>query len=110
MVYRNPYQGYSDQEYGYTDDDHLKGHYSRYNGQAGHTGNGQYGQEEYVHQNGYSTQVSTPTLNFTGLKTMTECVLSALFYSSVINIQTPWPGNCYDNELITIKATVEREV
>ena len=52
MVYRNPYQGYSDQDYGYTtDDDHLKGHYGRYNGTA------QYGQEEYIHQNGYSTQV-----------------------------------------------------
>ena len=52
MVYRNPYQGYSDQDYGYTtDDDHLKGHYGRYNG------TGQYGQEEYLHQNGYSTQV-----------------------------------------------------
>ena len=52
MVYRNPYQGYSDQDYGYTtDDDHLKGHYGRYNG------TGQYGQEEYIHQNGYSTQV-----------------------------------------------------
>ena len=52
MVYRNPYQGYSDQDYGYTtDDDHMKGHYGRYNG------TGQYGQEEYIHQNGYSTQV-----------------------------------------------------
>ena len=106
MVYRNPYQGYSDQEYGYTDDDHLKGHYGRYNGQPGHTANGQYGQEEYIHQNGYTTQVTTGN----GLKTKTGFVLSALFYSSVINIQTPWPCNCYDNELITIKATVEREV
>jgi len=58
MVYRNPYQGYSDQEYGYTDDDHLKGHYGRYNGQAGHTNHGQYAQEEYIHQNGYSTQLA----------------------------------------------------
>ena len=52
MVYRNPYQGYSDQDYGYTtEDDHMKGHYGRYNGTA------QFGQEEYIHQNGYSTQV-----------------------------------------------------
>ena len=28
------------------------------------------------------------------------------FTVSVINIQTPWPCNCYDNELITIKAMV----
>jgi len=56
MVYRNPYQGYSDQEYGYTDDDHLKGHYGRYNGQTGQ--HSQYGQEEYIHQNGYSTQLA----------------------------------------------------
>ena len=79
MVYRNPYQGYSDQEYGYTDDDHLKGHYGRYNGQAGHTNHGQYAQEEYIHQNGYSTQVlsiSTYNTNTSQLKTMTGFVLA----------------------------------
>ena len=74
MVYRNPYQGYSDQDYGYTtDDDHLKGHYGRY------TGTGQYGQqEEYLHQNGYSTQVGPQ--DTAGLETIPECVWSALFY------------------------------
>ena len=72
MVYRNPYQGYSDQDYGYTtDDDHLKGHYGRYNG------TGQYGQEEYIHQNGYSTQVYqyiSISLHTTGLKTIREFI------------------------------------
>ena len=80
MVYRNPYQGYSDQEYGYTDDDHLKGHYGRYNGQTGQ--HSQYGQEEYIHQNGYSTQVISIlsyTTNTTQLKTMTEFITILLF-------------------------------
>ena len=101
MVYRNPYQGYSDQDYGYTtDDDHMKGHYGRYNG------TGQYGQEEYIHQNGYSTQV----YQYQDGKQSETLYDQHYFIVAVINIQTPWPCNCSDNELITIKATVEREV
>ena len=99
MVYRNPYQGYSDQDYGYTtEDDHMKGHYGRYNGTA------QFGQEEYIHQNGYSTQVGWDW------KQSEDLSDQQYFIVAVINIQTPWPCNCSDNELITIKATVEREV
>ena len=64
MVYRNPYHGYSDNEYGYNNNnnDTTKGYQHQhtlsngYGGQhnGGH-GGGHYGHEDWTHGNGYKT-------------------------------------------------------
>ena len=70
MVYRNPYHGYSDNEYGYNNNNnndepksHRHGH-TLSNGYGGHyTGGhagGHYGHEDWTQANGYTTtQVSS---------------------------------------------------
>ena len=69
MVYRNPYHGYSDNEYGYNNKNNNTGtHKSHQNGYSGHhngghngghhgTNGGHYGGQdtEWTHANGYNT-------------------------------------------------------
>ena len=57
-MYRNPYHGYSDNEYGYNNNvEHPKG-------QNGYVGNGHYGHGDWSQMNGYNTSTQVQTYNF----------------------------------------------
>ena len=58
MVYRNPYHGYSDTDYGYNNNNNDSSKGGGYHGQYNGHYNGHH-QEEYGHHhhNGYTTQV-----------------------------------------------------
>ena len=79
MVYRNPYHGYSDNEYGYNNNNTSGTHKSHQNGYSGHQNGGHHGSHgghhgtrlkvktqgqdsEWTHANGYNTTQVTSSI------------------------------------------------